>query len=115
MTNSDEPLLVKSKNMAANLAVIAAFFAGFSFYNALFLIDIAILVVLCIWLITKPSLLPALLSLCVSFVAVWFAFQDLNFAGGWHFALALWWCYSSVMLVIYVSKSKKVAHQYQSS
>ncbi len=111
MTNSDEALLVKSKNMAANLAVIAAFFAGFSFYNALFLIDIAILVVLCIWLIKKPSLLPALLSLCVSVVAVWFAFQAINFAGGWHFALALWWFYSSVMLVIYVSKSKNVANQ----
>ena len=101
--------------MAAHLAVIAAVFAGFSFYNTLFLIDIVILLVLCAWLIKKPSLLPALLSLCVSFVAVWFAFQDLNFAGGWHFALALWWCYSSVMLVIYVSKSKKVAHQHQSS
>ena len=115
MTNFDEPLLVKSKNMAANLAVIAAVFAGLSFYTTLFLIDIVILLVLCAWLIKKPSLLPALLSLCVSFVAVWFAFQDLNFAGGWHFALALWWCYSSVILVIYVLKSKKVAHQHQSS
>lgn len=106
MTNSDESLLVKSKNMAANLAVIAAVFAGFSFYNTLFLIDIVILLVLCAWLIKKPSLLPALLSLVVSFVAVCFAFQDLNFASGWHFVLALWWCYSSLMLVIYVSKSK---------
>lgn len=112
MTNTEDLLLVKSKNMAANLAVIAAVFAGFSFHNSLFLIDIAILVVLCIWLIKKPSLLPALLSLCVSIVAVWFAFKAINFAGGWHFALALWWCYSSVMLVIYVLKSKQIAHQH---
>lgn len=114
MTIYTEPFLEKSKNMAANLAVIAAIFAGFSFYNYLFLIDIAILVVLCIWLLKKPSLLPAFISLGVSIVAVWCAFKAINFAGGWHFASALWWCYSSIMMIIYISKSKKVAQQQSS-
>ncbi|WP_127025009.1 hypothetical protein [Rheinheimera mangrovi] len=107
MNNSDNSLPEKSKNMAANLAVIAAIYAGFSFFNVLFLIDVIILLALCVWLIKKPSLPPAVISLFVSLVAVWFAFQDINFAGGWHFASTLWWCYSSVMLVIYVFKSKK--------
>lgn len=106
MNNSDNSLSAKSKNMAANLAVIGAIYAGFSFFNILFLIDVSILLALCVWLIKKPSLRPAVISLFVSVVAVWFAFQDINFAGGWYFAATLWWCYSSVMLVIYVFKSK---------
>ncbi|WP_189420667.1 hypothetical protein [Cellvibrio zantedeschiae] len=99
------------RNYAANLACISAFYAGFAFFNHLFLYDIAILSVLSLWLFKKQSLTGAILAFMFGIVAVLFAFQQPTFAGGWHLALAFWWVWSGGASIYFVLKLKRTSNE----
>ena len=99
------------RNYAANLVCISAFYAGFAFFNHLFLYDIAILLVLSFWLFKKQSITSAVLAFVFGLSAVFFALQQPKFAGGWHFALAVWWVWSGGASIYFVLKLKRVSKE----
>jgi len=99
------------RNYAANLVCISAFYAGFAFFNHLFLYDIAILLVLSFWLFKKQSIASAILIFVFGIIAVLFALQQPKFAGGWHLALAAWWVWSGGASIYFVLKLKRVSEE----